>query len=209
MKMSVIGASAGVGLEVVKRALQRGHAVTTLSRRVDSLPDHASLTKVRGSSTNAPDVKLAVQDAQVILVALGTGNSTKATTLYTDSSRILLAVLRELGATPPLIVLTGFGAGDSWSYNSCLMKVIFNLLLKAVYADKSAMERYVTTHYPSWEMIRPGRLTNGPMTGHYRVLRDLTPGMRVGAISRADVAHFMVAAAEHPAQLGAYPALTY
>ncbi|MFO1468083.1 MAG: NAD(P)H-binding protein [Steroidobacteraceae bacterium] len=105
-------------------------------------------------------------------------------------------------------MLTGFGAGDSWNYNSCLMKLMFNLLLKAIHADKSAMERFVATNYQQWEMVRPGRLTNGPMTGHYRVLPDLTRGMKVGAISRADVAHFMVSEAEKPLHLGGYPALT-
>jgi hypothetical protein len=41
------------------------------------------------------------------------------------------------------------------------------------------------------------------------VLGQLAPGMRVGAISRADVAHFMVTQAEQPTYLGQYPALTY
>jgi hypothetical protein len=33
--------------------------------------------------------------------------------------------------------------------------------------------------------------------------------MKVGAISRSDVAHFMVVQAEHPTYLGKYVALTY
>ncbi|MBH0194272.1 MAG: NAD(P)H-binding protein [Nitrospira sp.] len=57
--------------------------------------------------------------------------------------------------------------------------------------------------------MRPGRLTNGTMTEHYRALDGLEEGMQVSAISRADVAHFMVAQAEHPTCLGKYPALTY
>lgn len=209
MKITVMGASAGVGLAVVRRALERGHEVTTLSRRLETLPDHPKLDRVRGSSTNAQDVRQAVQGAQVILVTLGTGNNTRPTTLYSDSARVLLETLRDLGASPPLIVLTGFGAGDSWDYNSCLMKVMFNLFLKAVYADKSAMERLISAGYPAWEMVRPGRLTHGPATGRYRIQTQLVPGMRVGAISRADVAHFMVAEAESRSHLGQYPALSY
>lgn len=209
MKISVIGASAGVGLEVVRQALQKGHEVTSLSRSVDSLPKDPKLHVVQGSSKSADDVRRAVASAEAILVTLGTGNSTKATTLYTDSARVLLQVLQETGASLPLIVLTGFGAGDSWDYNSPVMKVLFNLLLKAVYANKSGMERMVAGEYPRWEMVRPGRLTNGRMTGTYRVLDQLEKGMRVGAISRTDVAHFMVAQAENPSHLGKYPALTY
>jgi hypothetical protein len=34
-------------------------------------------------------------------------------------------------------------------------------------------------------------------------------GMRVGSISRSDVAHFMVAQAEQPTYLGRFVALTY
>jgi putative NADH-flavin reductase len=89
------------------------------------------------------------------------------------------------------------------------MKLMFSLLLKKVYADKSEQERLIASGYPRWEIVRPGRLTNGAMTGHYRVLDKISEGMKVGAISRADVAHFMVAQAEHPTYLSKYPALTY
>jgi putative NADH-flavin reductase len=89
------------------------------------------------------------------------------------------------------------------------MKVLFNLLLKAVYADKSEMEQLIATGYRYWEIVRPGRLTNGAMTGKYRILDNLTKGMRVGSVSRADVAHFLVAQAEHPTYRGRYPAITY
>jgi putative NADH-flavin reductase len=88
------------------------------------------------------------------------------------------------------------------------MKMLFTLLLKAVYADKSEQERLTASGYPRWEIVRPGRLTNGEMTGRYRALDSLVTGMKVGAISRSDVAHFMVAQAEHPTHLGKYVALT-
>jgi len=209
MRIAVIGASAGVGLEVVKLALERGHEVTSLSRRTDSLPEHPHLRKVQGSSTQSESVRLALQDADVILVTLGTGMSTKATTLYSDSARVVLQVLQESGAHAPLIALTGFGAGASWGYNSLIMKLFFRLLLKNVYDNKSEMERMITTAYPHWEMVRPGLLTNGVATGKYRVQDDLTKGMKVGSIARLDVAHFLVTEAEKPVHLGKYPAISY
>jgi putative NADH-flavin reductase len=149
-----------------------------------------------------------VEGAEAILVALGV-KSPFATTLFSDSARLLLQVLQETNSAPTLIVLTGFGAGESWSYNPLPMKVLFTLLLKAVYADKSEQEREIAAGYPRWEIVRPGRLTNGAMTGRYRVLDDLVNGMTVGAISRSDVAHFMVAQAVHPTYLGKYAGLTY
>lgn len=208
MKITVIGASAGVGLQVTRLALEKKHEVTSLSRRIVPLPDHVNLRRVQGSATNLNDVRAVVEGAAAILMTLGV-KSPFATTLFSDSARVLLRVLQETGSSATLIVLTGFGAGESWSYNSFPMKVLFTLLLKAVYADKSEQERLIAGGYPRWEVVRPGRLTNSDMTGHYRILEDLVTGMRVGAISRADVAHFMVAQAEHPTYLGKYVGLTY
>ncbi|MBY0246904.1 MAG: NAD(P)H-binding protein [Nitrospiraceae bacterium] len=208
MKIAVIGASAGIGLEVTRLALQKGHEVTTLSRRIVPIPDQAKLKRVQGSATNSNDVRAAVEGADAILVTLGV-KSPFPTTLFSDSARILLRVLQETGSSATLIVLTGFGAGDSWSYNSLPMKLLFTLFLKAPYADKSEQERLIAGGYSRWEIVRPGRLTNGAMTGHYRELDNLVNGMKVGAISRSDVAHFMVAQVENPTCLGKYPALTY
>lgn len=208
MKITVIGASAGVGLQITRLALEKGHEVTGLSRRNVPLPDHAKLRWVQGSATKLDDVRASVKEAEVILVTLGV-KSPFATTLFSDSARILLRVFQETGSSASLIVLTGFGTGDSWSYNSLPMKLFFTLLLKAVYADKSEQERVIASGYPRWEIVRPGRLTNGPMTGRYRVLDSLVTGMRVSTISRSDVAQFMMAQAEHPTYLGKYVALTY
>ncbi|MBX3331420.1 MAG: NAD(P)H-binding protein [Nitrospira sp.] len=208
MKITVIGASAGIGLQCTRLALEKGREVTTLSRRTVPLPDHANLRRVQGSATDPNDVRAAVEGADAVLVTLGV-KSPFTTTLFSDSARILLRVLQETGSSPILLVLTGFGAGDSWSYNPFPMKILFTLLLKKVYADKGEQERIIAGAYPRWEIVRPGRLTNGTMTGHYRVLDHLAEGMQVGAISRADVAHFMVTQAEQPTYLGKYVALTY
>lgn len=208
MKTTVVGASSGVGLEATRLALQKGHEVTSLSRRIVPLLDHAKLRRVQGSATNPNDVRAAVEGADAVLITLGV-KSPLATSLFSDSARILLRVLKEMGSTPTLLALTGFGAGDSWSYNSFPMKLLFTLLLKKVYADKGEQERLIADSYSRWMIVRPGRLTNSEMTGRYRELDDLVKGMKVGAISRSDVAHFMVAQAEHPTYLGKYVGLTY
>ncbi|CUS32742.1 NAD(P)-dependent oxidoreductase [Candidatus Nitrospira nitrificans] len=208
MKITIIGASAGIGLQCTRLALAKGHEITTLSRRIVPLPDRPKLKMVQGSATKLNDVRTAVQGAEAVLVTLGV-KSPFATTLFSDSARLLLQVLQETNASPTLLVLTGFGAGDSSGYNSLPMRLLFTLLLKNVYADKSEQERLIAGGYSRWEIVRPGRLTNGAMTGHYRILDSLVDGMKVGAVSRSDVAHFMLAQAEHPTYLGKYPALTY
>jgi len=209
MKITVIGASAGVGLEVVRELVTRGHSVTTLSRSIGSIPDDPLVTKVQGSSMSESDVAKAIDGAETILVTLGTGMSTKATGLYPNSSHVLLKALEALPNKPPLIVLTGFGAGESWGYNSFIMKRLFQLFLKDVYAEKTQMEQILSMGYPNSMFVRPGRLTNGEQRKKYRVIPELSRSMSVGAVSRKDVAHFMADQAEKPAYIGKYPALCY
>lgn len=208
MKIAILGASAGIGLQCVRLALQKGHRVVTLSRRVVPLPDHANLTRVQGSVTDAHAVRRAVEGVEAVLVTIGT-KSPLPTTMFSDSAQILLQVLKEISSSPILIVLTGFGTGDSWSYNSFPMRILFTLALKQVYQDKERQEELIATGYPRWEIVRPGRLTNGSVTGRYRILDTLVDGMKVGAIARADVAQFLLTQAEQPTYLGKRPALTY
>ena len=102
------------------------------------------------------------------------------------------------------MVLTGFGAGDSAAYVGFPRNLVFRFLLNAVYANKTAMAKQRTNSYPKWVVVRPGTLTNKPATGNYRVLNQLTKGMDIGAVSRADVADYLVEQALNPSMLGHY-----
>ena len=57
------------------------------------------------------------------------------------------------------------------------------------------------------DIVRPGFLTNGPLTEKYRVLTDLK-GVKAGKISRADVAHFILKQLESMSHVGQTPLLT-
>ena len=59
-----------------------------------------------------------------------------------------------------------------------------------------------------WLIVRPGFLTNGPRTGMYRVIDDLT-NLTAGKISRADVADFMLKELRNPSHFGKTPLLCY
>ena len=69
MKFAVIGASAGVGLELVKQLLDHGHTVNTLSRSIGTIPEHERVHKIVGSALNEADIAQAI-DAS--LARLGT-----------------------------------------------------------------------------------------------------------------------------------------
>lgn len=207
MRICIIGASAGVGLQCVYVALERGHRVITLSRSLATLPDHQALTRIQGDATKSDDLCRAVADADAILVCLGTGLSTRPTSLYSDFGRALSIIEPEIRQTP-VLVLTGFGADESGQYHGLLMGLMFRFILKDVYADKTRLEQMITASRLNWMLIRPGRLTNGRSTGPARVQVDYHRGMKVGSIPRRTVAEFMVTQAEAPTYLLQKPALS-
>jgi len=208
MNITIIGASAGVGLETAKRALDRKHNVTTLSRSEIALPSNNKLTTLKGSATKIDDLKKAIDKADAVIVALGTGKSMKPTSLYSDFAKLLIEVQTEINAQVPFIVLTGFGAGESGKYNGFIMKLFFKFLLKDVYADKTKMEELITNSKMKWEIVRPGLLKDNPLTEKYRVETKLFKGINIGSINRTDVADFLVKQAENPTQLFNYCSLS-
>lgn len=208
MNITIIGASAGVGLESVKRALQRNHKVTTLSRSEIALPSSNNLIMLKGSATNEADLQKSIENADAVIVALGTGKSMKTTTLYSDFAKLLVEVQQEAKTQIPFIILTGFGAGESGSYNSFITKIFFKLLLKDVYADKTKMEEIITNSKLKWEIVRPGTLKDKPLTERYRVETRLFKGINIGSINRSDVADYLVKQAENPTALFQYNSLS-
>ncbi|UOQ69630.1 NAD(P)-dependent oxidoreductase [Hymenobacter volaticus] len=207
MHITVIGASSGVGLLTVQQALAKGHYVTTLSRTTGTLPNHPRLTKAIGSATSAADLGRVLAGAEAVLVTVGTTKK-NATPLFTDTARALLEATASAPLTAPVLVLTGFGAGASAAFLGWFMRLVIQLFLKQEYIDKTRLEEMLTHSSLQWEIVRPGILTNDPQTGTYRVLPNLTSGMKVGKIARADVADFLLRQAEHPTFLHQYPALT-
>jgi putative NADH-flavin reductase len=81
-------------------------------------------------------------------------------------------------------------------------------LLKTIYEDKDRQEELVRNSDLEWVVVRPGFLTNKPLTGTYRALTELQ-GVTAGKISRADVAHFILSEIKEKAYLFKTPLLTY
>lgn len=206
MNITVIGASAGVGLETVIRALERNHNVTTLSRTPIAIPGGSRLIKLQGSATDKAILKESMEEADAVIVTLGTGNSIKSTTLYSDFGKLLVEIHNEHPRDIPFIILTGFGAGDSIHHYPFYMKPVFNFLLKNVYKDKTKLEEIIAASPLKWVVVRPGILKNNSLTEKYTPITDLNESKGIHFINRTDVADYMVKQAENPTHLGKYVA---
>jgi putative NADH-flavin reductase len=208
MKITIIGASAGIGLLTVKQALERGHEVTALSRNTAPIPDHPLLTKINGSATSAADLKKAIGSAEAVIITIGATDK-KSTNLFTDTAHALIKVAAEVKLTAPVLVITGFGIGESGRFVNLFMWLVVKWLLKKQSEDKARLEELLAQSNLKWEIVRTGMLTNGALTKAYTVVTKLYQGIKIRKISRADVADFLLNEAENPTMLYQHPALTY
>ncbi len=208
MNITIIGASAGIGLEAVKRGLNRNHSITTLSRSEIQIEEKESINKILGDATNKADLIKSIQNAEALIITLGTGKNMKATTLFSDFAKLIVEIHRENKIVIPLIFVTGFGAGESKNYVSWLVKMFLKYLLKDVYDDKAKMEEIITNSDLNWTVVRPGRLLDGGLTEKYRIENTLFKGIKIGGINRADVADFLIKQAEKQTELKKYIAIS-
>jgi len=193
MRVLIIGASKGIGLETTRQALQAGHDVRALARFATAIAiSNPSLEKMRGNALKAEDVEAALVGVDVVIQTLGVGlgDLFRPVHLFSDATRVLIAAMRSQGVKR-LICVTGFGAGDSRASNSCLQRLPFQIVFGRAYDDKSLQEQLIKESELDWTIARPGVLTSGPRTGHYRILSEASQ-WRNGIISRADVAEFLV-----------------
>jgi putative NADH-flavin reductase len=208
VRVLIIGASKGIGLEVTRQALEAGYDVRALARSAAAIGlSNPKLEKVRGDARNYPDIEAALVSVNAVILTLGVGLNQlfRPVHLFSDATRVLIAVM-ETQAVKRLICVTGFGAGDSRASISCLQRVPFQIVFGRAYDDKSRQERLIKESALDWTIVRPGVLTGGPRTGHYQVLREPSK-WRNGIISRSDVAEFLVRQIEDPTFVHQAPVL--
>ena len=206
----VIGASRGIGLETVKAGLAAGHTVRAFARSAASIPiESPRLVKVAGDALSQTDLVKAVRGADAVIQSLGVSSPRElafGTTLFSASTRVLVEAMQAAGVKR-LIAVTGAGAGNSRGrINPLYDYLMFPILLQRVYADKDIAEDIISKSNLDWTIVRPGILTNGAATGHIKALPEMKD-WRGGAISRADVATFLVQQVADRDMIGKTPLL--
>ncbi|MEM7710083.1 MAG: NAD(P)H-binding protein [Pseudomonadota bacterium] len=194
----IMGATSGIGQLAMEEALARDHKVRAFARSAESLEDRPRLERFAGDALNASDVGEALKHVDAVIYALGIEESLSMlwtpVTLFSASTEILLAQMAQADMRR-LIVVTGFGAGRSVDAMSTIERLGHRAILGRPYEDKDRQEKMIAASDADWTIVRPVILTKGAKTGTYRILRD-PKTWRNGLISRADVAHYLIDAAE-------------
>ncbi len=190
MRIAIIGGSRGTGLAVAQEALGRGHEVVITSRS-DPRLIRDDVRWLGGDARDATVLERAVEGASAVVTAPGVTQTWRTTNLFSQAQVGLNRAMDNAGLKRTVLV-TGLGAGDSRGHQGWLYdNVLFPAFLAGSYADKDRAEAILQKSDLDWTIVRPGRLTNGPKKNKVEAL--LTPETyRYGAISRADVAAFVL-----------------
>jgi NAD(P)-dependent dehydrogenase (short-subunit alcohol dehydrogenase family) len=94
----IVGASRGIGLETVKRALETGHKVRALARSADRiLIDNPDLEKVAGDVLDSSIAKRALNGADAVIETIGVAPSPaailKPVRLFSRATSILVDLM--------------------------------------------------------------------------------------------------------------------
>ncbi|WP_370277811.1 NAD(P)-dependent oxidoreductase [Pontibacterium sp.] len=209
MRLLVIGASRGIGLQVVHKALEEGHQVTACARSIRDLGlCHPNLQIQRADVLDFFALQRIVPGHDAVVIALGILPTFEKVRLFSEGTRNLIDSMHA-ARIKRLVVVTGIGAGDSKGHGGFLYDRLFQpFVLRTIYQDKERQEGLIRKSNLDWTIVRPGFLTNGAATKHYQVITDLD-GVVAGKISRADVAGFILHELEEPSYQQQAPVLCY
>jgi len=196
MKLVVLGATGGTGMEIIRQALERGHLLTVLVRSPDRLKAFRDrITVVQGNLLNSADLAQVIEGQDAVLSAFGprVPISKADANLLQRFAQALTPAMHRAGVGRAVIESVAF-----LFKNSIMPPAYFlgRLFFPGVVSDTSAMELIFRETELDWTMVRPPQLTDAPYTGKYRVQEGRLP--RFGfKISRADVADYMIRSVEN------------
>jgi len=210
MKLTIFAATGGIGRQALEQAVAQGHDVTAVVRNPKKLSRQVRVVAADLAAPDPATLELAVKGADAVLSGLGARSSSDTGVAWrgtraivqamkaADVRRIVVVSAAPIGTVPS----PGrpnppkHDPGDGFFVRNLLGPLI-KAALRKHFADLAMMEDVLRDSGLDWTVVRPPRLTDGPVTGAYRTAygQNLLRGL---LISRADVAHFMLRALRQP-----------
>jgi putative NADH-flavin reductase len=191
MKVTVLAATGRTGTRLVQQGLEAGHEVTAFARHPSHLDiKHENLRVAQGDVQHLRDVEEAVRGRDAVVSGLGPTPSSAEDVMTTGATHVVQAMAQH--GVERLVWLTGAGVvaeGDEPSLFRRAVGVLLDLFSPAVYEDSKRAFEVIRDSDLAWTVVRVPRLKAGPPEGGYRPTFK-PPGFQ--AISRADVAEFMI-----------------
>jgi len=209
MRLTIFGATGGVGQHVVTQALAQGHEVVAHTRSPEKFKySHQNLFVVQGDVLDYDTVRHAIEGSDAVLCTLGMPIMNKDG-LRAKGTKTIIRAMEELNVKR-FVCLSGLGAGDSFQLLPTLYRyVIFPLILRHVFADHNVQESYVKNSSLDWILARPSNFSKKPISGTYKQgLTQKDPSLKL-KIPQSDVADFLLQQIDSDTYLHATPGISY
>lgn len=191
MRLFVVGATGGTGKQLLTQALEAGHDVTAFARDPGNIAaQHPRLRCIRGDVTDHRGLGDTLRAHDAAISAIGRGYSFRSEQLIQRAVPVILAAAQVAGVRR-LIFVSALGVGESARQAPLQARLFFGTLLRGIYADKLIGDNLIRQSDLDWTIVQPSQLNDGPLTRQYRSGERLEFGGRP-AISRADVAHYIL-----------------
>lgn len=191
-RVLVLGASGGVGREILKQGLDRGLVLTAQTRDAGKLEGLAGRVRiVEAGPLEAPAMAAAVAGQDAVVMALGVDTPGR-TTLFSEATRVLIEAMTGAGVRR-LVAITGVGAGETRGHGGFVYdRIVFPLFTRRRYADKERQEALIEASGLDWVIVRPApfraRVGGDPLQVHTSV----GPDTILRGITKAEVAAFVL-----------------
>ena len=192
MKLVILGATGRTGKELVKQAVERGHTVTAVVRNPDAFKGYDKITVIKGDVTSAAELKEIIKGHDAVLSGLGNNNS-KLHLIEKSTAAIIEAMRAD--NIKRLVVELAFGGAQ----NATLTKparFVNKLFLSKMLVDQQQGVALLDKSELDWTVVYATILTKGALTNSTRVVDASEKISTRSKISRANVAKFMLDAAE-------------
>lgn len=197
MRLSLFGATGGIGRFVLEQALAAGHDVTVLARDPGRLADPAAGDRLRvvvGEIERYESVAGVVAGSEAVISALGpTRDSADQVDLFERWAQHLVRAMEAHGPAR-VVVLSGAAVnvpGEQKRWGDRLASAVVRIVVRHVVAAKQGEFDIISGSRLEWIAVRPPRVVPGPHTGRYKAGLELRlgPGSR---INQPDLAEFLL-----------------
>jgi uncharacterized protein YbjT (DUF2867 family) len=205
MKIVVLGAAGRTGRLVVEQALARSDEVVAYVRNTRGIVAQPGLKITLGRLGDSLALQDAIDGADAVLVCLGTQGKRMArkVDLMQRGTPWIIEAMNERNV-PRLVLLSAYGVGDSARTAGLIARLIYKMLVAAIYKDKERSEAMLPSSGLRWTCVYPVALTDGPPAAAVEV-RPMTQVHKVAglpSVARTDVARVMLDAARDDRTIG-------
>ena len=200
MRILLLGATKGLGKEILKEAIGLGFEINCLVRNTKKFPVEQNNIRVfEGDATSSIDLENAVQDSKIIISTLNVmrknlfpwSNITNDKNTISKSSKNIIEISKRK-KVKHLISVSAWGVNESLDHIPIWFKLLIkNSNLKYPYIDHGKSEKLLVNSNLNWTILRPSALVN--FLNNHQVKESISLKNKPSLIiSRKSLAKFII-----------------